>query len=47
LAGGILLGIAQSVGGHINVGLPFIAGHLVFLAVLIIRPQGLFPRAVP
>ena len=47
LAGGILLGVAQSVGGHINVGLPFIAGHLVFLAVLIVRPQGLFPRAVP
>jgi branched-chain amino acid transport system permease protein len=45
LAGGILLGIAQAVGGHINVGLPFIAGHLAFLAVLVVRPQGLFPKA--
>jgi branched-chain amino acid transport system permease protein len=44
LAGGILLGIAQTVGGQINVGLPFLAGHLVFLAVLLIRPQGLFPK---
>ena len=45
LAGGIILGLAQSIGGHINVGLPFTAGHLVFLAVLIFRPQGLFPKA--
>jgi branched-chain amino acid transport system permease protein len=45
LAGGILLGIAQTVGGQINVGLPFLAGHLIFLAVLLIRPQGLFPKA--
>ena len=44
LVGGILLGIAQTVGGQINVGLPFLAGHLVFLAVLLIRPQGLFPK---
>lgn len=44
LAGGILLGIAQTVGGQINVGLPFLAGHLVFLTVLLVRPQGLFPK---
>jgi branched-chain amino acid transport system permease protein len=46
LAGGIILGLAQSIGGHINVGLPFTIGHLVFLAVLIIRPQGLFPKVI-
>ncbi|HEY5082519.1 MAG TPA: branched-chain amino acid ABC transporter permease [Bauldia sp.] len=46
LAGGIVLGLAQAIGGHINVGLPFTAGHLAFLAVLIIRPEGLFPKAV-
>ena len=45
LAGGILLGVAQAIGGHINVGLPFIAGHIAFLAVLIVRPEGLFGRA--
>ena len=44
LAGGVLLGIAQTLGGQINVGLPFLAGHLVFLAVLLVRPQGLFPK---
>jgi branched-chain amino acid transport system permease protein len=45
LAGGILLGLAQAIGGQINVGLPFIAGHVVFLIVLLVRPQGLFSRA--
>jgi branched-chain amino acid transport system permease protein len=44
LAGGILLGLAQAVGGQINVGLPFTAGHVVFLIVLFLRPQGLFPK---
>jgi branched-chain amino acid transport system permease protein len=44
LAGGILLGIAQTVAGQINVGLPILAGHIVFLAVLLVRPQGLFPK---
>lgn len=44
LAGGIMLGVAQTIGGQINVGLPFLAGHLVFLVVLLVRPQGLFPK---
>lgn len=44
LAGGILLGVAQAIGGEINVGLPFIAGHLAFLLVLLLRPQGLLPK---
>jgi branched-chain amino acid transport system permease protein len=44
LAGGVLLGLAQSLGGQINVGLPFTAGHVAFLLVLIVRPQGLFPK---
>src|SRR6516164_7231462 len=43
LAGGVLLGLAQAIGGQINVGLPFTAGHIAFLLVLIVRPQGLFP----
>jgi branched-chain amino acid transport system permease protein len=45
LAGGILLGLAQAVGGQINVGLPFIAGHVIFPIVLLVRPQGLFSRS--
>jgi branched-chain amino acid transport system permease protein len=46
LAGGILLGLAQSVGARIDPGVQILAGHLAFLAVLIVRPRGLFPRAV-
>jgi branched-chain amino acid transport system permease protein len=44
LAGGILLGVAQTVGFRIDPGWGLLFGHLVFLAVLLIRPQGLFPR---
>ncbi len=44
LAGGIVLGVAQAVGGHINLGLPIIAGHVALFAILLIRPQGLFPK---
>jgi branched-chain amino acid transport system permease protein len=47
LAGGILLGLAQCIGGQINVGLPFTAGHVVFLLLLIVRPQGLCPKVSP
>ena len=41
LAGGIVLGIAQSVGASIDPSFGVLAGHLVFLAVLAVRPQGL------
>ena len=46
LVGGIILGIAQTVGGHINQGWGILAGHVVFLAVLAFRPQGLFAKQV-
>ena len=42
LAGGMILGIAQSIGARIDPGWQLLAGHLVFLLVLAIRPQGLF-----
>jgi branched-chain amino acid transport system permease protein len=42
LVGGIILGIAQQVGGQINPAYQVLAGHLVFLAVLAVRPRGLF-----
>lgn len=45
LAGGILLGIAQSIGAKIDPGLQILAGHVAFLLVLILRPQGLFPKS--
>ena len=44
LAGGVILGVAQSVGAKLHPGMQILAGHLVFLAVLAVRPQGLFPR---
>jgi branched-chain amino acid transport system permease protein len=44
LAGGIVLGIAQAVGGQFDIAWQMLAGHIVFLIVLAIRPQGLFPK---
>jgi branched-chain amino acid transport system permease protein len=47
LAGGVVLGVAQNVGAWIDPAQQILAGHLVFLLVLALRPQGLFGRAVP
>ena len=44
LAGGVILGVAQAIGAQINPGWQVLAGHLVFLIVLAVRPRGLFPR---
>ncbi|KAJ54765.1 ABC transporter permease [Actibacterium mucosum KCTC 23349] len=44
LAGGIILGVAQTLGAQIGGGFQILAGHLVFLLILIVRPKGLFPR---
>ncbi len=44
LAGGVVLGIAQSIGGQFDIAWQIIAGHVVFLIVLAVRPQGLFPK---
>jgi branched-chain amino acid transport system permease protein len=41
LVGGIILGVAQTVGGQIDPSYQVLAGHLVFLAVLAVRPQGI------
>jgi len=46
LVGGMVLGIAQSVGAQISPDLPLLVGHLVFLAILVFRPQGLLGRKV-
>jgi branched-chain amino acid transport system permease protein len=45
LVGGVVLGIAQTVGAKLSPGWGVLAGHLVFLAVLLLRPQGLFTKA--
>lgn len=44
LAGGVILGVAQTLGAKIDPGFQILAGHIAFLIVLAIRPNGLFPR---
>ena len=44
LAGGIIIGVAQTVGAAINPEWQILAGHVAFLIVLLIRPRGLFPK---
>jgi len=46
LAGGVIIGVAQTVGAAINPEWQILAGHIAFLIVLLLRPRGLFPRAV-
>ncbi|GIM90204.1 branched-chain amino acid ABC transporter permease [Paractinoplanes toevensis] len=45
LAGGVVLGVAQTVGAQISPAYSILAGHLVFLAVLVLRPQGILRPA--
>jgi len=40
-----VIGVAQTVGAKINPEWQILAGHLAFLAVVLLRPRGLFPRA--
>ena len=44
LAGGVILGVSQAVGARLDPGWQVLAGHIVFLLVLAVRPTGLFPR---
>ena len=46
LAGGIIMGVAQTMGAAINPEWQILSGHIAFLIVLLIRPRGLFPHAV-
>jgi branched-chain amino acid transport system permease protein len=43
-AGGVLLGVTQAIGFRLDPGWGIWLGHVVFLAVLLVRPQGLFPK---
>lgn len=42
--GGIVLGITQVIGFRIDPGWGIWCGHVVFLAMLLVKPQGLFPK---
>ena len=44
LAGGIILGVSQNIGAQLNPTWFQLAGHLVTLLVLAVRPTGLFAR---
>ena len=44
LAGAMILGITQQIGFRLDPGWGIWFGHIVFLAVLVLRPQGLFPK---
>ncbi|HEY9240992.1 MAG TPA: branched-chain amino acid ABC transporter permease [Streptosporangiaceae bacterium] len=44
LLGGVVLGVAQQIGAQVNISYELLAGYFVFLAVLVIRPQGLTYR---
>lgn len=46
LAGGIVIGVAQALGAAINPEWQILAGHVAFVLVLLLRPRGLFPRAI-
>jgi len=44
LVGGIVLGIGQSIGAQINPAFGVLAGHLVFIAILLFKPEGLLSK---
>jgi branched-chain amino acid transport system permease protein len=44
LLGGVVLGVAQQIGAQINISDELLAGFIVFLVVLAVRPQGLISR---
>jgi branched-chain amino acid transport system permease protein len=44
LAGGVILGVSQAIGAQIDPGWQLLAGHIAFLVILAVRPQGLFPK---
>jgi branched-chain amino acid transport system permease protein len=46
LVGGVVLGIAQQIGAQINQSDQLLAGYVVFLVILVVRPQGLTARRV-
>ncbi len=46
LVGGIILGVAQAIGAAFDPSWDTLAGHLVFLTVLLVRPSGLFPKTL-
>lgn len=44
LLGGVVLGLSQAVGGYFNPAWQTLAGHLAFLAIMMVWPTGLLSR---
>ena len=44
LAGGVIIGVAQAIGAKLDPGWNLLAGHIAFLIVLALKPEGLFPK---
>lgn len=44
LVGGIVLGVSQSIGFKLDPGWGILTGHIAFLLILMVRPNGLFPK---
>jgi len=44
LVGGVILGVSQAVGAKFSQQWQILAGHIAFILVLLVRPNGLFPR---
>jgi branched-chain amino acid transport system permease protein len=44
LAGGVIIGVAQVIGAQVDAAWQLLAGHIVFLAIFMLRPEGLFPK---
>lgn len=44
LAGAMILGLTQQIGFRLDPGWGIWFGHIVFLWILVLRPQGLFPK---
>jgi branched-chain amino acid transport system permease protein len=47
LLGGVILGLAQTVGAQLDPAFLLLGGHFIFLLVLAFRPQGLIPQRRP
>jgi len=43
-SGGIILGVTQAIGFRLDPGWGIWLGHVMFLVVLLVRPNGLFPK---
>jgi branched-chain amino acid transport system permease protein len=40
----MVLGLAQAIGARIDPGIQMLVGHVVFLFVLLVRPNGFLPK---